>query len=401
MHYKSLFLISVGINVIIGVLLFQRIGTRPANISRNVPSPAESSTAPAPASEPLTAKAEPKRFGWDSVESPDYKQCIQNLRAVGCPENTIRDIIEADVLKLYDAKKKQVRKAAPKFEYWKGDNFLRGSGRDAWMKMLALDDEQEKVMRELGVEPNYRKKRLKEQNGRDWLLDFLSDEKKAEILRIRTALENTLSRRSPDMDPNEMGRLADENEAAIKRLLTSDEALQYDLRLSPLATRLRNEIKAMDPTEEEFIALYKLRAAHERERQSSDAKSTPNFDTEKMQEQIKQTLGPERYAEYQLAQDFAYQVTHRFALEVGLGLQDTKQLYQTRKDAEQAASLIQNDSTLAAEKRAEALQAIRQETEKAMRAMLGDRTWEQYQRTGHSSWLGQMVRVPAPAQVSP
>src|SRR5207244_2483089 len=40
-------------------------------------------------------------FHWSQVESTDYKQYIMNLRAVGCPESTIRDIILADINKLY------------------------------------------------------------------------------------------------------------------------------------------------------------------------------------------------------------------------------------------------------------------------------------------------------------
>src|SRR3954462_879248 len=36
-------------------------------------------------------------FQWASVESPDYREYIANLRAIGCPEETIRDIVIADV----------------------------------------------------------------------------------------------------------------------------------------------------------------------------------------------------------------------------------------------------------------------------------------------------------------
>src|SRR5260221_3976883 len=44
------------------------------------------------------------RFHWRLVESDDYEKYINNLRAIGCPETTIRDIIVADVKKLYAAK---------------------------------------------------------------------------------------------------------------------------------------------------------------------------------------------------------------------------------------------------------------------------------------------------------
>ncbi len=41
------------------------------------------------------------RFRWDKVESTDYFQYIANLRTVGCPDETVRDIVLADVRKLY------------------------------------------------------------------------------------------------------------------------------------------------------------------------------------------------------------------------------------------------------------------------------------------------------------
>jgi len=43
----------------------------------------------------------PARFSWHSVEAEDYKRYIANLRNIACPEATIRDIITADVDKLY------------------------------------------------------------------------------------------------------------------------------------------------------------------------------------------------------------------------------------------------------------------------------------------------------------
>src|SRR6266404_5314233 len=35
----------------------------------------------------------PKAFDWLALESADYRQYIANLRAAGCPEQTIRDLI--------------------------------------------------------------------------------------------------------------------------------------------------------------------------------------------------------------------------------------------------------------------------------------------------------------------
>ena len=47
-------------------------------------------------------------FRWSQVESTDYRQYVNNLKAIGCPQQTIRDIITADVHSLYVARGEQL-----------------------------------------------------------------------------------------------------------------------------------------------------------------------------------------------------------------------------------------------------------------------------------------------------
>jgi hypothetical protein len=47
------------------------------------------------------AAVEDEPFQWSRLESEDYRAYIANLRAIGCPETTLRDIIVADVNKLF------------------------------------------------------------------------------------------------------------------------------------------------------------------------------------------------------------------------------------------------------------------------------------------------------------
>lgn len=51
---------------------------------------------------PVVAESKPIPFHWGQLESEDYRTYIANLRGVGCPETTIRDIIVADVHALYE-----------------------------------------------------------------------------------------------------------------------------------------------------------------------------------------------------------------------------------------------------------------------------------------------------------
>jgi len=46
-------------------------------------------------------RIQPMQFRWAQIESSNYRTYISNLRGIGCPEQTIRDIITADVHALY------------------------------------------------------------------------------------------------------------------------------------------------------------------------------------------------------------------------------------------------------------------------------------------------------------
>ena len=47
-------------------------------------------------------------FNWQQVKSADYRVYIENLRAIGCPETTIRDIIVADINELFAGRIKEL-----------------------------------------------------------------------------------------------------------------------------------------------------------------------------------------------------------------------------------------------------------------------------------------------------
>jgi hypothetical protein len=58
------------------------------------------------------AKSPEPKFGsftWRQIESSDYRAYIANIRSIGCPEQTIRDIIVADVHGLYAPQYEQLK----------------------------------------------------------------------------------------------------------------------------------------------------------------------------------------------------------------------------------------------------------------------------------------------------
>src|ERR1044072_3357657 len=50
-----------------------------------------------------------RRFRWNELESPDFKTYIANLRSVGCPDETILDLIIAEVEKQFSKRRSALR----------------------------------------------------------------------------------------------------------------------------------------------------------------------------------------------------------------------------------------------------------------------------------------------------
>jgi hypothetical protein len=64
-------------------------------------------------------------FLWSRIESPDYRVYVANLRSIGCPEDTIRDIITADIGALYSAKRQQLGQKGSNDGHWSRDEEQR------------------------------------------------------------------------------------------------------------------------------------------------------------------------------------------------------------------------------------------------------------------------------------
>jgi hypothetical protein len=69
----------------------------------------QAATVPRVFASPVVEGGAPAPFRWSQLESKDYRVYIKNLRAIGCPGQTIRDIITADVDSLYKARSRELR----------------------------------------------------------------------------------------------------------------------------------------------------------------------------------------------------------------------------------------------------------------------------------------------------
>jgi len=100
---KPAFKISLLANVLLAALAgYLAMRARPAGSTASPPAPVEPTVAVNP------PRSQPRPFHWSQLESSDYRLYIAKLRAIGCPPQTLRDIISADVDSLYARKRREL-----------------------------------------------------------------------------------------------------------------------------------------------------------------------------------------------------------------------------------------------------------------------------------------------------
>ena len=130
-------------------------------------------------------------FRWAQLESEDYRDYINRLRAIGCPEQTIRDIVIADVDKMLAPKMQAASPHAREIKFWEPveqEMWDDPAQKEALRKQRELDFEKREVIRELlGVD--LVGERLRVQGKDDYhgqRLGFLPEDKRA---KVRTVLD--------------------------------------------------------------------------------------------------------------------------------------------------------------------------------------------------------------------
>src|SRR5688572_16876610 len=140
---------SLGLNaVLLTALAYVSVrGPAPSQQEGAPPTPVEASRRPSGTRNSTVVTVDTAApFHWSEIESTDFKQYMANLRAMGCPEETIRDLIIAEVNKMFSPRFLALAAETGKFEYWN----RRAKGKETLLAQLrALRDERRALLREL------------------------------------------------------------------------------------------------------------------------------------------------------------------------------------------------------------------------------------------------------------
>jgi hypothetical protein len=360
---------------------------------------------PAAAGEPAANSA----FHWGMIESKDYRQFVANLRAVGCPERTIRDIIVAEIDEFNATKDSPAPSIPPP---WENADHRRAKSLAWAAKLSARQAEKRALVKELiGYEWDNRANEVwHEDYMTGVLLGFLPDTKAPQLLAIvgkYTDQANSVKEAANgiliDEDRARLRTLYDGLVTEVSQLLTPVERDELELRVQAgtflsgrddirwdgvpvTGAELREFVRLSksykDTFQDQFLGFDNLSEAGVALKRAAFAK------------QVETLLGPARFADYQRAQDYSFDEMFEFTQARNLPKAAAIKIYNVSQAAEDQASQVKEDKSLSPGEQTVALAVLKTTVAGTVSSVLGN-AYRDY-LNGPGQWLETLVPPPEP-----
>jgi murein DD-endopeptidase MepM/ murein hydrolase activator NlpD len=363
MGWRAIALVSLAANVILaGVWLLSP--EAPATTT------AASSIQALPAPERTNVVVRRQFFSWQDIESADYPLYIAKLRLIGCPEQTIRDIIIADVNSLY-ARRRATELVTSDQQWWRAEPDTNVVALAA-EKARALDEERRALLtRLLGSSWEAGDLITLPRPSRPGILldgpvlGVLPSETKQAVQEINHRLEErveaylaALAREGRGPDPAELAKLRQQTRDELARVLAPPQLEEYLLRYSQTSDDLRTEfgqLQFFNPTPEEFRAVFRATDALNQRIQQLTGSDPNTLEArraleEQKEQAMKLALGADRYQDYIMLQDPLYREAMATASNAGTP-EAARTIYEINRTTVAEENRIRQDPTLTAEQK--------------------------------------------------
>ena len=108
---------------------------------------------------------------------------------------------------------------------------------------------------------------------------------------------------------------------------------------------------------------------------------------QQLDEQIKGQLGEQRFADYKRGQDPDYRQLNAAVARFNLPKNTANEVYEMKRVLQEQREKVRVDANLTQEQKDTALKAMADEAEKIVKATLGVKAFDYFQRHGSGSWL--------------
>ena len=365
MRWRGLALASFAVNLVLAV--GWRNYVRHAHANR----PPDSSAPVANGTATTNVVVRRQFFSWHELESSDYPTYVANLRDIGCPEQTIRDIIVADVNAVY-ARRRANEVITPFQQWWRSEPDM-SIVRTAAQKIRELEAERTSLLASL-LGTNWEAGdllNLPRPTHEGLVLD--GPQLGALAADVKAALQDLTTRSDARMraylaaqrqagkstDPVELARLRQQTREELAGILSPAQLEEFLLRYSQYSGQLRSEfgdLRYFNINSNEFRSVFRATDGLDQQLallSGNDPNTVRQRNTleQTRDDAIKNALGPKRYQEYKRLQDPAYQ--QAMAQAIAAGTPDAVDaIYGINLAAQSEKSSINADASLTDQQRA-------------------------------------------------
>ena len=326
-------------------------------------------------------------FTWGEVESTDFRNYITNLRRIGCPEKTIRDIIVAEVDDLFvERMAREIN--LPEQKWWlpEPDMDALETGMD---QFAALEREKAVLLTQLLGVGWDRQRNMAGGNAIRFdgaVLSKLAPETKSAVERIesnarraRAEAEQSAQQEGRAVDPGQLADLRQDLRRQLASVLTPEQLEEYLLRYSPTAEQMRDELLGYGAEADEFRRIFRARDSFEQQLAALNS-NDPGTPARRVQlerardEAIRQAVGPERFAFYQVSQSPLFRQAQDMAEQSGAPAEKVLPLFRINQAVQDEIARIQSDQTLTADQKRVAVASVQQQQQNSVDRILASET---------------------------
>ena len=399
-----LFVVSVGLNLALAALLW-RSGhpVSPGLVNRPVeaasrPDPVAASAVAMTNAPPVLVRTHPP--SWSQLQSEDLHQYLRNLRAAGCPERAMRNILSGAVHRRYAVQ-----------------SLLLPRGTGFWSCGLE---------REVAEQNAARRRRALEQQRRELLAELLETESAGPSSKSRHDLIEQaicgfvigpvppgVSRRVMDQlrdgdsrideyrnqtdglllaeDKATLAKLRQENRDAVRALLTPEQFDEFAARNAAFQLR-DHELKDFQVNGQELrqiahIAVEVFGPVRGLLFEQLSADTDDDSLNETFSSRLKAFLGETRFAQWQRETDPTFRTLRQFAEEQKVPAETALRVYEIQDLLRRERERLQANTALELSERETQWSQIQETTCTEVARLLGRDAFLSYLNQGHGQWL--------------
>lgn len=412
MKHQRTFTISIGLNLALaGVavcLLKKPVSINPSESAATIPETTTLSVAA-----PLSASNSPapttcvtNHFAWSKIEAKDFEQLALNLRAIGCPEKTVRDIVIARGRR---ALEQVSRETEPALGFWTAGLRRARANEEAehqlrWAQERIIVQLERVVGQDVLLEDPKMMDDFEAQAIMRFMIGPVPDEtfikfaaKLAWFSKRREELDSRTHGVWLETDEAELAELRTRYHRELAVLLPQPQLEEMTARMAMLPQMDQVSFGATDLTTAEVRELGLIRARF------GDPLSDPHsfFGKDSLTDEQgqalaaaeRQFLGEARFAQLERAADSDFKTLFRLGRDHNLPRAAAEKVFDLRQLTALEVEQLRQDMSLADADRQQRLAQMQTEVQQAVLQVLGADASGQYLGRG-GSWLTNLNGLP-------